>query len=72
MVVGDAEHFHYRSSKYITEFFEDCDLEYVHQGETRPIWAAEKIEEIVAMPSASTRAMPDPFMRVIRRLLRPK
>ena len=60
MVVGDAEHFHYRSSKYITEFFEDCDLEYVHQGETRSIWVAEKIAEVLAMPSASTTAMPDP------------
>lgn len=69
MVVGDAEHFHYRSSKYITEFFEDCDLEYVHQGETRSMWAAEKIAEILAMPSASTMVMPDPFVHVIRRLL---
>jgi hypothetical protein len=69
MVVGDAEHFQYRSSKYITEFFEDCDLEYVHQGETRPVWAAERIEEILAMPHASATVMPDAFVRVIRRLL---
>lgn len=69
MVVGDAEHFQYRSSKYITEFFEDCDLEYVHQGETRPVWAAERIEEILAMPHSSATVMPDAFMRVIRRLL---
>lgn len=69
MVVGDAEHFHYRSSKYITEFFEDCDLDFVHQGETRPVWAAERIEEVLAMPHASATAMPDPFVRMIRRLL---
>jgi hypothetical protein len=69
MVVGDADHFQYRSSKYITEFFEDCDLEFVHRGETRPVWAAERIEEILAMPSASAATMPDAFMRLIRRLL---
>lgn len=69
MVVGDAEHFHYRSSKYITEFFEDCDLDYVHQGETRPVWAADRIEEILAMPHASAMVMPDAFVRMIRRLL---
>lgn len=69
MVVGDAEHFQYRSSKYITEFFEDCDLDYVHQGETRPAWAADRIEEILAMPHASAAVMPDAFVRMIRRLL---
>lgn len=69
MVVGDAEHFPYRSSKYITEFFEDCDLDYVHQGETRPAWAADRIEEILAMPHASATVMPDAFVRLIRRLL---
>ncbi|EJU12585.1 hypothetical protein LH128_13058 [Sphingomonas sp. LH128] len=69
MVVGDADHFQYRSSKYITEFFEDCDLEFVHRGETRPVWAAEKIEEILAMPSASATTMPNAFVRLIQRLL---
>lgn len=69
MVVGDAEHFQYRSSKYITEFFEDCELDYVHEGETRPAWAADRIEEILAMPHASATVMPDAFVRMIRRLL---
>lgn len=69
MVVGDADNFHYRSSKYITEFFEDCDLEFVHQGETRPAWAAERLDEVLAMPHASASVMPDAFLRIIRRLL---
>jgi hypothetical protein len=30
-------HFQYRSSSHITEFFGDCDLDYVHDGSTR--WA---------------------------------
>lgn len=69
MVVGDVAHFHRRSSKYITEFFEDCDLEFVHRGETRPAWAADRVAEVLAMPQASATAMPDPFVRLIRRLL---
>ena len=69
MVVGDADNFHYRSSKYITEFFEDCDLEFVHQGETRPAWAAERLDEVLAMPHGSASVMPDAFLRIIRRLL---
>lgn len=69
MVVGDAEHFPYRSSKYITKFFEDCELEFVHAGETRPVWAAERIEEVLAMPHPTPSVMPDAFLRVIRRLL---
>lgn len=35
MVIGDAEYFPYRSSSYITRFFEECDLEFRHDGSTR-------------------------------------
>lgn len=69
IVVGDVEHFPYRSSKYITEFFEDCELEFVHTGETRPVWTAERIEEVLAMPHPTPSVMPDAFLRIIRRLL---
>jgi hypothetical protein len=69
MVVGDAEHFPYRSSKYITEFFKDCELAFVHTGETRPVWAAERIKEVLEMPHSSPSVMPDAFLRIIRRLL---
>ena len=69
MVVGDAEHFHYRSSKYITEFFEDCELEFIHRGETRPAWAAERLEEMLSMPHPGSSVLPDALLRVIRRLL---
>lgn len=69
MVCGDAEHFPYRSSKYITQFFEDCGLEFVHRGETRPDWCAEKIKEVLALPSSNGTALPDAFIRLIRRVL---
>ena len=69
MVCGDADHFHYRSSKYITEFFEDCELEFVHRGETRADWTAERIGEVLAMPHASASVPPDAFVRVVQRVL---
>jgi hypothetical protein len=46
MVVGDAKHFPYRSSSYITRFFRRCDLPFVHDGSTRPRWAQERLAEL--------------------------
>jgi len=69
IVCGDADFFHYRSSKYITEFFEDCDLDFVHQGETRPTWTAERLGDILSMPHSSSSVPPDAFLRVIQRVL---
>jgi len=69
IVCGDADHFRYRSSKYITEIFQDCELDFVHRGETRRDWCAEKIKDILAMPHANSAVPPDAFLRVIRRVL---
>lgn len=58
-VVGDAAHFPYRSSKYITEFFEDCDLPFVHDGSTRWAWATDRLTELLSEPSPQpTRFLP--------------
>lgn len=69
IVCGDAEHFEYRSSKYITQFFEDCDLDYVHRGETRTEWCAARVMDVLAMPHTSSSKPPDAFLRIIRRVL---
>lgn len=69
IVCGNDQYFHYRSSSYITEFFEDCDLEYAHDGSTRWAWVAERLAEILAMPHASPSVPPDAFVRVIQRVL---
>lgn len=34
-IIGDNKSFKYRSSTYITEFFEECDLPFQHDGSTR-------------------------------------
>jgi hypothetical protein len=69
IVCGDAEQFHYRSSFYITEFFGDCDLDYVHDGSTRRTWVAVTLEKILALPQRSPSVPPDAFLKVIRRVL---
>ena len=69
IVCGNVDHFQYRSSSYITEFFEDCDLEYVHDGSTRWAWVAERLEEVLAMPHSRPSVPPDAFVRIIRRVL---
>lgn len=69
MVIGDADLFPYRSSSYITQFFEDCDLDYRHDGSTRWAWTAERLEELLAEPSAGPHVLPANFIRVFRVLM---
>ncbi len=63
MVCGDAQYFPYRTSSYITRFFEECDLEYRHDGSTRWAWVAARLEELLAEPSPNTHILPANFVR---------
>ena len=49
-IIGDVEHFPYRSSSYITQFFEECDLDFVHDGSPRWAWTAEQVRIIPSVP----------------------
>lgn len=69
IVCGDAEYFRYRSSSYITEFFQDCDLDYIHDGSTRWSWVASRLEEVLALPHSGSSTLPDAFIRIIRAAL---
>lgn len=68
-IIGDAEHFPYRSSSFITQFFEECDLDFVHDGSTRWAWTAERIEELLQEPQPTAHALPDRFVHVLRVLM---
>jgi hypothetical protein len=46
MVVGDRANFPYRSSSYITGFFNRCDLPFAHDGSTRRRWAQGVLEQL--------------------------
>lgn len=46
MICGDNGNFPYRSSKYLTEFFQNLGHNFNHEGETRRTWVKEKLEEL--------------------------
>jgi hypothetical protein len=74
MICGNAKEgkptpFRYRSSSYITEFFQDCDTDYRHDGSTRNYWVAETLKKILAEPQPDASTPPHTFSRVIRTLM---
>jgi len=69
MVIGDAKHFPYRSSSYITQFFEECDLDFVHDGSTRWAWTVERLAELLEEPQPAPHALPERFAHVLRVLM---
>ena len=75
MICGDfaeePKFFRYRSSRYLTEFFQDCDTQYAHDGSTRALWVADVLTEILAGPRQAPNAPPLAFSRVIRVLMDP-
>lgn len=69
MVVGDADYFPYRSSSYITRFFEECDMDFVHDGSTRWAWASERLSELLAEPQPGPNLLPERLVHVLRVLM---
>lgn len=72
MICGDQpfQFFPYRSSSYLTRFFVDLDLDYVHDGSTRRVWVREVLDELNRRQSPDN--MPSPEMvKVIEYLLHP-
>ncbi len=68
MVVGDAKHFPYRSSSYITRFFARCGLPFVHDGSTRPRWAQERLTELNLGAAQFADLPSDDLCRVVSEL----
>jgi hypothetical protein len=62
-------HFKYRSSSYLTEFFQDCETEYSHDGSTRSSWVADTLDKILKEPHPSGLVPPETFSRVILNLM---
>ncbi|ALR21880.1 hypothetical protein [Sphingobium baderi] len=69
MVVGDVPHFHYRSSYYITLFFEECEFDYAHDGSSRVPWTQAVLTELLADPQPNANQLPDRFATVLRVLM---
>ncbi|WP_457573781.1 hypothetical protein [Desulfolithobacter sp.] len=66
----DKSYFIYRSSSYLTEFFEDCGFDcYIHDGSTRKWWVVGVLEDILSKPANSHHLLSDGFIAVIRELM---
>jgi hypothetical protein len=61
--------FRYRSSSLLSEFFQDCDTDYRHDGSTRNYWVAATLEKILAEPHPNANTPPEAFLRVVRALM---
>ncbi|WP_457492388.1 hypothetical protein [Tardiphaga sp. P5_C7] len=68
---AESSNFVYRSSSYITRFFQDCELEYRHDGSTRGRWVSDVLETLLNEPQAHSNAPPEGFAKVIKTLMDP-
>ncbi len=70
MICGGVDSpFRYRSSSYITRFFQDADLPYAHDGSTRSWWVSNTLEKVLAEPHPNPATPPAALSRVIRVLM---
>jgi len=68
---GDPRYFPYRSSMYITEFFQELDTEWTHDGSTRHRWVADVLDSVLSEPHDGPSHPPEVFCRVIDHLMSP-
>lgn len=60
-IIGDKNYFDYKSSRYISEFFEDCGLPFTHDGSTRWAWTSDRLAELLE-ESCPPNALPPTFV----------
>lgn len=68
-IIGDKGPFTYRSSSYITRFFQECDLDYVHNGTTRWAWTSNVLAQLLEDPQPAPNVLPERFVNVLRVLM---
>lgn len=65
----EPKFFPYRSSMYITEFFQELNTDWEHDGSTRHRWVANVLESMLAEPHDGPAHPPEIFCRVIDHLM---
>ncbi len=73
MICGDDpfRSFPYRSSSYLTRFFVDLDLDYVHDGSTRRVWVNDVLKELNERKALQENMPSSEMKKVIEYLLHP-
>ncbi len=72
MICGDGnfDYYPYRSSSYLSQFFTDLDLDYIHDGTTRRVWVRGVLEDLNNKKSSDNMPSPE-IIKVIENLLHP-
>ena len=73
MICGNDpfSYFPYRSSSYLTKFFTELDLDYIHDGSTRSDWVFSVLKELNDKPNTNKNIPPREIVKVIEQLLHP-
>lgn len=73
MVCGNPpfEYFPYRSSSFLSKFFTELDLDYIHDGTTRGAWVNSVLIELNAKQPVAAGMPSRELIAVIERLLHP-
>ncbi|RIJ70569.1 hypothetical protein D1871_18455 [Nakamurella silvestris] len=67
----EPNYFPYRSSSYITEFFQELDTDWTHDGSTRHRWVADVLDSMLGEPHDGPTHPPEVFCRLIDHLMSP-
>ncbi|ARP71760.1 hypothetical protein LK07_20625 [Streptomyces pluripotens] len=67
----EPKYFPYRSSMYITEFFQELDTDWAHDGSTRHRWVADVLDAMLSEPHDGPTHPPEIFCRLIDQLMSP-
>lgn len=65
------KYFPYRSSSYITTFFQELDTDWTHDGSTRHRWVADVLDSMLGEPHDGPTHPPEIFCRLIDHLMSP-
>jgi hypothetical protein len=61
--------FEYRSSSFLTRFFEDADTDFAHDGSSRAPWVSSVLSKMLEEPQTIPNLPPEAFLRVITTLM---
>jgi hypothetical protein len=64
-------YFPYRTSSSITDFFQELDTEWQHDGSTRHRWVADVLESMLGEPHDGPTRPPEIFCRLVDQLMSP-
>ena len=68
-LIDGESFFRYRSSSYITEFFEDIGTTYKHDGTTRGAWVSDRLQDILSEAHPNAQTVPRLFAILISTLM---